>query len=534
MYRLVLLSCSILVLLACRDQANPNPVEPNVPSGPSFAISDGAHGSGGNPDFFFRPPMVPDASGDPDYTPGAFNPNLSPTVVICALNVPNNASEATVNALAPPGCNPTGYSVTFSGNQVAVSTALEQYQVDWKIPNSPVTYYRILVYVGSTLLGFADVKTASTGSASNFVVRKDGSQLPIKFRIEGAALCGTAGACSSGTIDPDVGGTVFFIVNGVVVGGVTVPDQGEGGDPITFTLSFCENADLPIDLPQYGDCIHILTDPEGIELTIPGEVFICTALAGLPPDPQDHLVTLHRYDGEIVQALPHSPGSCPPIITAVPSFSGMVSALAQADWKAVARHAAGLLSPQPLYARSMFIDVGRGGQTGLFSDFRYALPAKMEIQSGDNQSGTLGAPLAAPLVVLVTDLNDDPVQGAKVTFVPTDGTVSSPSTVTTGVDGLAQVTWTLPSEGSVFFLTAGGRGIASPNNNGPRGEDGESDTFFDPFMAIQSQFNPNSDPIPSPLVPATLGTGSLFFTANTGIIESPALRRPPATGRVRR
>lgn len=528
MCRRVLQCCAFLVLLACRDQSPAVPTEPANPGAPSFAISDGAHG-GGNPDFFFRPPMVPDPSGDPDYTPGAFNPNVSPTVRICALNVANSASEATVNALQPPGCKTSDYSVTFSGNQVALNAALQQYQVDWKIPNSPETYYRILVSVGATLLGFADVKTASSGTASNFIVRKDGSTLPVKFRIEGFALCATPGVgpCSTGTIDPNVGGTTFFVVNGVTVGGVTIPDQGEGGTPINVTLSFCENADLPIDLPQFGDCIHVETDPDGIELTVAGEVFICAALPGLPASPQDHLVTLHRYDGEIVQALPHSEGSCPSVITQVPSFKGMVRALAQADWKVAGRQATGLLLPAPLHASAMFIDVGRGGKTIGFSDFKYALPAKMEIQSGDGQSGTLGAPLPAPLVVLVTDLFDSPVQGAKVTFSTSNGTVSSPATVTTGANGLAQTTWTLPSEGSGFSLTASGVGIASPNNNGPRGVDGESDGFFDPFMAIQAQFNPNDDPVPSPLQSATLGTGSLFFSANTVIIGSLGRTAPP-------
>jgi hypothetical protein len=163
------------------------------------------------------------------------------------------------------------------------------------------------------------------------------------------------GPCSSGTINPNVGGTTFFVVNGVVVGGVTIPDQGEGGSPINVTLSFCENGDLPIDLPQFGDCIHVETDPDGIELAVAGEVFICTTLPGLPASPQDHLVTLHRYDGEIVQALPHSAGSCPTVISEVPSFKGM-GRLAQRDWKPAA-----CTRPPPLppLHASLFITGGR-------------------------------------------------------------------------------------------------------------------------------------------------------------------------------
>jgi len=55
---------------------------------PSKMISDGAHG--GNPDFFFLPPMVPNPVNNPNFEQGKFNATLGPslTVEICELQGP--------------------------------------------------------------------------------------------------------------------------------------------------------------------------------------------------------------------------------------------------------------------------------------------------------------------------------------------------------------------------------------------------------------------------------------------------------------
>ena len=67
--------------------------------------------------------------------------------------------------------------------------------------------------------------------------------------------------------------------------------------------------------------------------------------------------------------------------------------------------------------------------------------------SGDNQSGRPGQALANPFVVEVVDENDDPVEGAAVTFAVTagGGSVSTTST-TTNNNGRAQTVLTLGDE----------------------------------------------------------------------------------------
>jgi hypothetical protein len=60
---------------------------------------------------------------------------------------------------------------------------------------------------------------------------------------------------------------------------------------------------------------------------------------------------------------------------------------------------------------------------------------------GDGQRGSVGEPLAAPVVVEVTDARGDPVEGATVEFALTsagEGAGITPSTARTGVEGVAE------------------------------------------------------------------------------------------------
>jgi hypothetical protein len=130
----------------------------------------------------------------------------------------------------------------------------------------------------------------------------------------------------------------------------------------------------------------------------------------------------------------------------------------------------------------------------------------MEISAGNGQSGAIGASLATGPAVLVTDLGGTPVANATVHFATGDGSVAPPS-ATTGISGIASTAWTLGLTVGGQAMTASGRGIAGGNLDGPR-------SIFDPFMAIQPQFNPASDPVPDPPQSVLLQTGTRGFTAS--------------------
>ncbi len=79
-------------------------------------------------------------------------------------------------------------------------------------------------------------------------------------------------------------------------------------------------------------------------------------------------------------------------------------------------------------------------------------PAAIVIISGNNQTGTVGQALGAPLVVEVRDASNNPVgAGVGVDFaIATGGGSVSPTSTTTNASGRAQTTWTLGT-------TAGGQ-----------------------------------------------------------------------------
>ncbi|MGD8726539.1 MAG: hypothetical protein PVH40_02785, partial [Gemmatimonadales bacterium] len=86
--------------------------------------------------------------------------------------------------------------------------------------------------------------------------------------------------------------------------------------------------------------------------------------------------------------------------------------------------------------------------------------AVLELVSGDAQSDTVGATLPLPLVVRVTDLFGNPVQGTPVDFATADGGTLTPVSPTTDVDGLAQSVWTLGLTAGPQTATASSTGLA--------------------------------------------------------------------------
>ncbi len=527
----LLVGLSVLVLAACRGTETTAPSAPS--QAPSLAISDGAHSSG-NPDFFFLPPIVLPTSSLANWTHDGFNGALSPSVEICRLVATTVAAVATA---AGSQCMPTPAPVVLSGTQVKkhfppladptdAITGLPgdwaHYHAKWPIPSNCTTsfFYRVRVKVGAAELGSADVQCV-TGLLQLFTLdyRKfgpaiRGTTLQIPFRVEKFALCPVPGVgpCSSATVDLAAGGVVNLLSGTQTVGGVDIPAQGGSPEPTTITVKPCVNGSLPIDLPQYGTCLTVQSDPvvDGENaLTLPASVYDCTVTldANLPAHPQLELVTLHRLHSGIVEALPHSTDHCPTIVGASSgSVKGLLAALTHREWKTARDQVFGLLAPKPLYARRL--DVGAGGQTFGFSDFRFALPCKLQIVSVNSQVAAPGSLLPSAPTVKCTDLHNAPVAGATVRFQG-DGVLAT-SLQTPGGAGEVSVPWTIPNVGA-NTLTANGRGLGGDDFNGPRGG-GTGTANVDPFQAFP--FPPESGPASGPV---QLKTGSVIFTA-TGVI----------------
>ena len=87
-------------------------------------------------------------------------------------------------------------------------------------------------------------------------------------------------------------------------------------------------------------------------------------------------------------------------------------------------------------------------------------PSRIELESGNNQSATVGTALPNPLVVRVTDANDNPVENVGVTWSAQGGGSVSDATTATDANGLAQVTRTLGLLQGTYTTTASVVGLS--------------------------------------------------------------------------
>jgi protocatechuate 3,4-dioxygenase beta subunit len=104
-------------------------------------------------------------------------------------------------------------------------------------------------------------------------------------------------------------------------------------------------------------------------------------------------------------------------------------------------------------------------QTAVFSESAVVGPAaKISVTSGNNQSGTVATKLAQALIVVVADQYNNPVSGINVSFSDggAGGAFSNPNPVTTGSNGTASQSYTLPTLASSITITATATGVSSP------------------------------------------------------------------------
>jgi len=500
--RFSLAAGAVLLVCACTgDSLNPPPGQTIQAS-----LSDGAHS--GNPDFFFLPPIFDNPVNDPNFEPDAFNANVRPTVEICEL------ATLPVPPATTRACVPGTPFKTFGTSDVTLDAANQQYRVNWdtKAPSLTLTKeYRIRVLLGTHELGHADVDPVMTSSAlknvvtGDFIGLVDGRTLPIKFRVENGAACDGAD-CDSQTIDLTQGGSVVLATSG---DRVDIPAQ-TSGQVVTVTVKLC--AGLLVDLPKFGNCLTVTADPPlRAPLAPPATISICSLHDDIPSlvHAQQDLVTLHRQDittdGTLITALPHSRDFCPSPIGAAPLPPAR--SWIEAGWRAVRHGVGSLFGVRPLHAATAMLDVGGGGETPDFSDFQFALPAKMEILTGAVQSVLPSGPVSIPPAVYVSDADNHPVGGARVHFqvMSTNGSITPIDGIAYSdpLTGMATLTsWQVGDPGD-YSVEVSGFGIADPRNNGPA-------EGFDPFAPAVFPGNPDQDEAQSEV---PLGTGNLTFSA---------------------
>lgn len=371
MKRAVVLILAVRLFVACHDQ--PQPVTA-VREGPSADFQDGRT-AGGNPHFFFLPPLV----SQPAFA-GVFNPALRPVVDICQLDL----------SVSPGGC---ASGVPHINPGTVRADAPEQYAVNWHTDAPAIDvnkFYRIRVFgsPGGLLLGFADMDPVANGSqlknvnTGEYIGLVDGRTLPIRFRIErGAFVPGfTCSDCAEATVTND-GATVVtntgFAGAQFPAGWLTSPSE------VVVTIERVTTVnDLPLDdggdinarcIPllqaQFEGCYRFKTSPAATFATNV-TVGVCATVA----EPAHDVIQLFSVEepvpveGEpIIKALPNVPA---PFV----SCGGFASA-PSAGWRGALaglfRGVESLFTPTPALA----FHLGAGGSTCCFSRIGWLLPA---------------------------------------------------------------------------------------------------------------------------------------------------------------
>jgi hypothetical protein len=290
--RLLVLSI-LAIVFGC--QGHELPTAPgtvkNVPLGSSAVLSDGANG--GNPDFFFLPPLVPAPYTNPAFEVGRSNNVLRPNLVvqICELRPEytdkgrqenedgarrgreeENSRDGKGKVTAPKAgtaCVSGAPLKKFAAGSVQLVENPATQNGWWRAFTMPADgffyvlwdtrrvelkekkYYRIKVLVdgSSDPLGYADINETEnsrlaytqTGGVIHVV---DDVLLPIPFRVEQGALCGGSTSCTTTVVTNDApGGSQTVTVDGGLgeaVAGAKFPNGWlpEGGpQSVVVTIS---------------------------------------------------------------------------------------------------------------------------------------------------------------------------------------------------------------------------------------------------------------------------------------------------------
>jgi len=232
-------------------------------------------------------------------------------------------------------------------------------------------------------------------------------------------------------------------------------------------------------LPQFPDCYRYEVNPTAsIERLAPRQVIegeihnsyrfqtdvivgMCVEVGNLTPGQQARL-DLFRFDpvAGTVNTLPDAPARflpCDPHFGTTPPVGA--SGVLLRGWRVVMNGLRVLVGARTAYASTAVVHVGLGGSSCCTSYFTWGLPGVLSPNLPDT---VFVAPVGATVVtpVVVKDSGGSPMAGALVTFAAASGTIIGANPVTTGTDGIAQVSWQLPSTPGLSTLTASTPGAA--------------------------------------------------------------------------
>jgi hypothetical protein len=479
-------------LAACTDRPSPtSPPRSPLAAAPLFAISDGAH-SGGNPNFFFLPPLVGNPVNNPNFKSGTFDPHVLPVVRVFLLP-----------AQAPAGCNLADAPI-YGPVAATLDPGGEQYQHNWNTKASNLAVgasYRICVFSSpqGQELGFLDVapvtggmKKLATGDTYAF---QDDRTMPIKVRIQQGALCAVGTnttECKASTVIGAAPGTAGDTTVTIVVpsghAALSIPPGAiKPGDTVTFVIEKQAPPDtingtpqcLPTDLKQSKGCYHASSAPDLYKFATPVAMEVCVDVSSLSESDTARMQLYKFNKTEGLQALPRVEAphiNCEGFI-AMANPAARPSNLAAAALHQLGRWAGRLFGPAPLYAAWFGLPPkGIGGGGGSLSDFGGAVPPPYRLSFGQQPTNvSAGSAISPAVTVTVRDSlgRTDAASTASITLAITSGTGAPGATLggtltqaaVNGVASFADLTID-KAAGQAYTLTATSQPLLSATSNG--------------------------------------------------------------------
>jgi hypothetical protein len=468
--RLMFAVAAALLLGACGDK---HPFTPGDSGGPQAVVIDGS--TGNNPHFYFLEPLVKNSSGGT----GVFNPNLSPTVVVCEYDAGAcGAQIAEWTRVSGPGTERV---------QRVRENGRDFYMQVWKASQFPARVgqtYRVTVLLGETALGSLDIRFYETPAQQAAALAENvipfpwdpNFGVPIRFSVEQGALAYALGVeCAVDCVEAAVMPGVHTVITtpsktaGVEFGTLALKD----GEPINVSASKvvlqAGEKCLPTDLQQFGNiCFRVNVDRD-IRLdpnTVVVGVCLNTASAG-----HDNLA-LYKVEedangkpvGEVIALEQRRVTFLDCSSVAFNGSDHPLARFARAGLRALQPMAA-LVGPTRLYAYDLGMGcdpVGRGGGGDLldgppFSRFGWTRPLVMTKVAGDGQVAPVGSTLLPPTVLLRYE--DHHGVGEVAPGVAVRFTFSGPGIApyhmdeVTDNDGIASANWVLGAQVGTYTVT---------------------------------------------------------------------------------
>jgi adhesin/invasin len=358
------------------------------------------------------------------------------------------------------------------------------------VPAIDVTF---AVTAGGGAISATDVTTDAQGNARTFLtlgavagantVTATSAGLtgsPIVFAAQAMALAPSAASVASGNAQTLVAGTpsaplVVRVVdqNGDGIAGFQVTYQvASGGGTLsqaTVATDAQGNAQSVLTSGATAGPNSVVATAPGLAgspltFTLTGTAGPATALAIASGDNQSAVVGTALAQPFVVRVTDANGNAAAnvPVSFAVTAGGGSLSATNVTTNARGEASSSLTLGATAVMNTVSITSAGLSGSPSTFNASAMAAPAaQVRLTSGTNQTGVVGAPLAQPFVVTVTDAGGNGVQGFIVTFaVGAGGGALSASSVMTDAQGAARTTLTLGGSAGQNTVVATATGLA--------------------------------------------------------------------------